>query len=248
MLIKEYRIVLPLTVDQYRRAQLYTVATASRQETGGGEGVQVLENRPFVDGDVTGQYTHKVYHVDSRLPPVVRLIAPKRLTSLRELAWNSYPNCRTVLTNEYLGDKFEICVESRHLADAGTTSGALGASGSRAEVVHIDVVNDGEAPDDGLSGRYGREWIAELKEGGGDVMCAYKLVTCKFNYWGLQDKVEQLIHEQERKLFTMFHRQLLEGRDQWLDMSIGDVRAYEEKTQKELARRITQGDVTGSFV
>jgi hypothetical protein len=27
------------------------------------------------------------------------------------------------------------------------------------------------------------------------MMCAYKLVTVNFNYWGLQTKVEQLLHE-----------------------------------------------------
>ena len=33
MLIKEYRIPLPLTVDEYKIAQLYMIAKKSRQET-----------------------------------------------------------------------------------------------------------------------------------------------------------------------------------------------------------------------
>ena len=33
MLIKEYRIPLPLTVDEYKIAQLYMIAKKSREET-----------------------------------------------------------------------------------------------------------------------------------------------------------------------------------------------------------------------
>ena len=33
MLIKEYRIPLPLTVDEYKIAQLYMIAKKSRQES-----------------------------------------------------------------------------------------------------------------------------------------------------------------------------------------------------------------------
>ena len=40
------------------------------QETGGGEGVQVLRNEPFEDVQLfgqmrSGQYTHKLYRIDS---------------------------------------------------------------------------------------------------------------------------------------------------------------------------------------
>lgn len=44
--------------------QLYSVAEASKNETGGGEGVEVLVNEPYEkeDGE-KGQYTHKIYHL-----------------------------------------------------------------------------------------------------------------------------------------------------------------------------------------
>lgn len=49
---------------QYQVAQLYSVAEASKNETGGGEGVEVLKNEPYEkeDGE-KGQYTHKIYHL-----------------------------------------------------------------------------------------------------------------------------------------------------------------------------------------
>ena len=54
---------------QYQVAQLYSVAEASKNETGGGEGIEVLKNEPFENypllGDEysKGQYTYKIYHL-----------------------------------------------------------------------------------------------------------------------------------------------------------------------------------------
>ncbi|KAG7280142.1 hypothetical protein CRUP_003769 [Coryphaenoides rupestris] len=63
MLVKEYRIPMPMSVDEYRIAQLYMIQKKSREEScGEGSGVEILENKPYEDGPGgTGQYTHKVY-------------------------------------------------------------------------------------------------------------------------------------------------------------------------------------------
>ena len=71
MIIKEFRILIPMSVDQYQIGQLYTIQKKSRIEsTGAGSGVEIIENRPFVQSEdpKKGQYTMKVYHVDERLP------------------------------------------------------------------------------------------------------------------------------------------------------------------------------------
>lgn len=54
---------------QYHIAQLYGIAEASKKETGGGEGLEVITNEPFTNyplfgGKYTsGQYTYKIYHL-----------------------------------------------------------------------------------------------------------------------------------------------------------------------------------------
>ena len=54
---------------QYQVGQLYSVAQASKNETGGGEGIEVLKNEPYenvplLGGKFTkGQYTYKIYHL-----------------------------------------------------------------------------------------------------------------------------------------------------------------------------------------
>ena len=60
-----------MTVEEYQVAQLWSVAEASKNETGGGEGVEVLKNEPYdnhplLNGRFTaGQFTHKIYHLAS---------------------------------------------------------------------------------------------------------------------------------------------------------------------------------------
>ncbi len=51
---------LPL---QYQVGQLFSVAEASKNETGGGEGIEVLKNEPYEKEGEKGQYTHKIYHL-----------------------------------------------------------------------------------------------------------------------------------------------------------------------------------------
>lgn len=49
---------------QYHLGQLWSVAQASKNETGGGEGVEVLVNEEREHSQFgRGQYTHKIYHL-----------------------------------------------------------------------------------------------------------------------------------------------------------------------------------------
>ncbi|KAG7256816.1 hypothetical protein CRUP_035915, partial [Coryphaenoides rupestris] len=87
VLIKEYRVVLPCSVEE-----------ASKNETGGGEGIQVLKNEPYEKDEEKGQYTHKVYHLASKVPRYLQMIAPEGSLVFHEKAWNAYPYCRTIVT------------------------------------------------------------------------------------------------------------------------------------------------------
>ena len=97
MLIKEYRIPLPLTVEEYRIAQLYMIAKKSREESKGTEsGVEILVNEPYDDGPGgSGQFTHKIYHVGSHLPGWFKSLLPKSALTVEEEAWNAYPYTKT---------------------------------------------------------------------------------------------------------------------------------------------------------
>lgn len=97
-------------------AQLYSVAEASKDNTGGGEGIEVLKNEPFTNFPLlggkynAGQYTYKIYHLASKVPSFIRLLAPKGSLEIHEEAWNAYPYCRTVITVGFSANKTKLIV------------------------------------------------------------------------------------------------------------------------------------------
>ncbi|XP_036730736.1 phosphatidylinositol transfer protein beta isoform isoform X1 [Balaenoptera musculus] len=214
VLIKEFRVVLPCSVQEYQVGQLYSVAEASKNETGGGEGIEVLKNEPYEKDGEKGQYTHKIYHLKSKVPAFVRMIAPEGSLVFHEKAWNAYPYCRTIVTNEYMKDDFFIKIETWHKPDLGTLENVHGLDPNTwktVEIVHIDIADrsqvepaDYKADEDPAlfqsvktkRGPLGPNWKKELASNPDcPQMCAYKLVTIKFKWWGLQSKVENFIQK-----------------------------------------------------
>ncbi|KAL4002548.1 Phosphatidylinositol transfer protein alpha isoform [Acanthocheilonema viteae] len=256
MIVKEYRLVLPMTVEEYQVGQLWSVAEASKAETGGGEGVEVLKNEPFknyplLDGRYScGQYTHKIYHLQTKVPTIVRTCAPKGSLAIHEEAWNAYPYCKTVLTNpDYMRDDFFIHIETIHLPDRGTTQNAHNLSPedlAKREVIDLDIANDTSyltandirletTPSKFKSVKTGRgPLIGNWKETIEPVMCAYKLVKVHFKWFGLTKIVENYAHRQYPRLFTKFHREVFCWLDNWYGLSMADIREIEDKAQKEL--------------
>ncbi|KAF3687458.1 Cytoplasmic phosphatidylinositol transfer protein 1 Mammalian rdgB -like protein beta [Channa argus] len=76
-----------------------------------------------------------------------------------------------------------------------------------------------------------------LQEGWRDtqdpIMCSYKLVTVKFEVWGLQTRVEQFIHKVVRDVLLLGHRQAFAWVDEWIDMTLDDVRDYETQMHEK---------------
>uniref|UniRef100_A0A8P4K7E7 Phosphatidylinositol transfer protein beta isoform n=1 Tax=Dicentrarchus labrax TaxID=13489 RepID=A0A8P4K7E7_DICLA len=317
------RVVLPCSVEEYQVGQLFSVAEASKNETGGGEGIEVLKNEPYEKDGEKGQYTHKIYHLKSKVPGFVKLLAPEGALVFHEKAWNAYPYCRTsespspylslcfvlkpvslsmvkytgvicimslyflslsicsvylivyvcngvclfffsfpfllmpnlgpVVTNEYMKDNFFINIETWHKPDLGTQENVHKLDNytwQNVSVVPIDITDRSQVsaadykPDEDPAkfksvktgrGPLGPSWKRELvSKTDCPRMCAYKLVTVKFKWWGLQTKVENFIHEQEKRIFTNFHRQLFCWIDKWVELTMDDIRRMEAETQKEL--------------
>lgn len=175
MLIKEYRLLLPMTLEEYQVAQLYMVAKSSAEETAvtAGEGVAIHKNEPYTEDNnpfglpLGGQYTHKTLFFASRLPRWALSILPTAATSLTERSWNAYPLCVTQYTNDYLGESLHLTVTSAHAADRGEQPNATGLGPEDLAVRQVDYINiacgaDADAaavrtfvPGSGGSGRLG---------------------------------------------------------------------------------------------
>ncbi|XP_063237118.1 phosphatidylinositol transfer protein alpha isoform [Bacillus rossius redtenbacheri] len=265
MIIKEFRVTLPLTVEEYQVGQLFSVAEASKNETGGGDGIEVLKNEPFTDYPLLGgeynrgQYTHKIYHLTNKVPSFIRILAPKGSLEIHEEAWNAYPYCKTVISNPmYMGDKFAIVIETMHVADRGDSDNVHRLPPEKLkmrQVVPIDIANDyvsradykpDEDPKKFHSEKTGRGPLeGNWKESVEPVMTCYKLVTVEFKWFMLQNRVESFIQQTEQRLFTTFHRQVFCWIDRWHGYTMEDIRAIEEKTKRELDEQRKRGEVRG---
>uniref|UniRef100_A0A3B3ZX94 Phosphatidylinositol transfer protein alpha isoform n=1 Tax=Periophthalmus magnuspinnatus TaxID=409849 RepID=A0A3B3ZX94_9GOBI len=225
-------------VLQYQVGQLYSVAEASKNETGGGEGVEVLKNEPYEKDGEKGQYTHKIYHLQSKVPSFVRMLAPASALNIHEKAWNAYPYCRT--------DNFLIKIETWHKPDMGHLENVHGLdpeTWKKVDVVYIDIADRSQVEPKVDRKRSPRPRLEGTKDC--PHMCAYKLVTVKFKWWGLQNKVENFIQKQEKRLFTNFHRQLFCWIDHWIELTMEDIRRMEEDTRKELDEMRVKDPVKG---
>ncbi|XP_067833555.1 cytoplasmic phosphatidylinositol transfer protein 1-like, partial [Heptranchias perlo] len=71
------------------------------------------------------------------------------------------------------------------------------------------------------------------------VMCSYKLVAVKFEVYGLQTRVEEMVHKNIRDILLVGHRQAFAWIDEWFDMSLDDVRIYEKNIQEQTNKKVS---------
>jgi len=76
VVMKEFRIVMPMTLEEYHRGQRYSVARTSNEVTNGSEGIEVVENRLYED-ERTGEegvFTFKIYHLDRHVDATIMTV------------------------------------------------------------------------------------------------------------------------------------------------------------------------------
>ncbi len=258
-MLKEFRIPVPLTPSEYQIAQLYSTMKSSLNETGGGEGAEFLENKPINEGK--GQFTRKLYHLQSKVPPIVRKIAPKDALKLEEQSWNTFPTSETIISNpSFMKDKFEIRVKSIAIGDdRGDLENVFSLDKDDLkdrEIVDIDFathevdeddVGDGEDPTKFKSA--GPDSRGPLLEGWVQthtpVTCIYKLITCKFKQWPFEKKVTEKIMDLQERLVVVFHRRLFCWFDEWKELNMEEIRVLEKEVQAELNRKRQYGQFAG---
>uniref|UniRef100_A0A8C5HXT4 Phosphatidylinositol transfer protein beta isoform n=1 Tax=Gouania willdenowi TaxID=441366 RepID=A0A8C5HXT4_GOUWI len=251
----EYKIICPLFGQigniQYQVGQLFSVAEASKNETGGGEGIEVLKNEPYVKADEKGQYTHKIYHLKSKVPKFVRAIAPEGSLVFHEKAWNAYPYfhsfmfpCNSLLQNEYMKDNFEIKIETWHKPDLGTTENVhkLDAETWKyVAVVPIDIADRSQVSSSDYKEHEDPAKFKSVKTGRGPLGPTWKnevktlhIPQCNVLKMSTCHLYSLCVLQQEKRIFNNFHRQLFCWIDKWVELSMEDIRRMESETQREL--------------
>merc|ERR1711868_149541 len=88
----------------------------------------------------------KLFHLESRVPSFIKMIAPKGSLTIDEKAWNAYPYCKTVITNPgYMKENFEVQLLTWHKEGAGLIENGHNLDAKawkQVEVVTIDIALD----------------------------------------------------------------------------------------------------------
>jgi hypothetical protein len=102
---------------------------------------------PGLDKPKKGQYTHKIFHITSRVPRMTRALAPKGSLEVHENSLNCFPWTKTVISNpEYMKEGFHVTIISMHVDnDNGKLDNVHELDEkqlAKREIVPIDIVND----------------------------------------------------------------------------------------------------------
>ncbi|KAL7076069.1 hypothetical protein ACQ4LE_004716 [Meloidogyne hapla] len=246
MLLREYRIVMPMTAAEFRIGRAFSYVEEEQNQTRKGEGVEIVQDEPFdniplCQGRYTeGQFTHKIYHMRSKIPSLIRPFVPSSLTRIHEHSWGSFPYLlQELFTPEWdeSREKFSIRLETLCLDNnRGADENALGLSQEmlkRREVVKMDI---GEDNSNFRSRRAKRgPLVGNWQEKCKPCMCVYKVVTC--NVRAHFPGAEKLVELEHRKINFKFHQQIFTSIDRWFGMSWEQVRDQEVQLRTELKKK-----------
>uniref|UniRef100_A0A8C3LNJ6 Phosphatidylinositol transfer protein N-terminal domain-containing protein n=1 Tax=Chrysolophus pictus TaxID=9089 RepID=A0A8C3LNJ6_CHRPC len=140
--------------------------------------------------------------------------------------------------------KFSIYIETKYEDNCGDSENIFHSDkilGDH-EVSFLDIAFD-EIPERYYRSLEDPRFFSSAKTGRGPlregwrqhtkpIMCSYKLVTVKFEVWGLQTRVEQFVHKVIRDILLIGHRQAFTWVDEWCGMTMEEVRRYERETQE----------------
>ncbi|KAM0996481.1 hypothetical protein ACFX13_006537 [Malus domestica] len=250
VLMKEFRIVMPVSLEEYQVAQTYMVMKMQKQNTTSTEGVEIVESRPFED-DVFGKghYSSKIYRLQSKAPGWLTTFAPAEALIMQEEAWNAYPRCKTGFPSCPYFTKFQLTVETVHRADKGDSDNVHGLSKAQLATRDVEIVDIASSARDYwsyivgtnntdlsqfTSAKTGRGPLLEGWQDKSDpVMTAYKLVTIDAPYWGFGNKLEQALLLGERALFLESHRNCFSWIDEWFGMTVEQIHESERHRNSE---------------
>lgn len=250
MLLIEYCIKLPITIDKYQIAHLYTTMEMSKEYTTGPDvthrdqsAVQILENTPCDHANIPQnkqstsvthiQRTLKQYKIPDSLISSIGLID----CVLSESSFNGFPVMRTTVTAA-AGASCEYTIDT--LCKPFTDSIVSNMFKlpqlimDKCVTIDLDIVNDALPPglvreDEDPCKVLGmkNDWQNSLTPA--NSMIVYKLMMCHAN-----DSISDLVKDTMRNLLIIFHRKLICSQDKWNALTMEDIRTMEAETKKEL--------------
>ncbi|KAG8063855.1 hypothetical protein GUJ93_ZPchr0003g16927 [Zizania palustris] len=253
--IKEFRIVMPVSMEEYEIGLSYTIMKMEQQNTNSKEGVEVLQQVPFEDEKLgKGQFTSKDYHLQSKIPSWMKGFAPASALTVHEDSWCAYPNSRTVIKCP-LFSKCSLTIDTVVRPDNGCSENAHDLTREQLAAREVEIIDIAAsvsrdywskvigAPNVDLTtfesqrtkrGPLLKGWMDSRRP----VMTTYKLVIMDAPIWGLGERLEDCIIAGQRALFLACHRLCFAWIDEWYGMTLDQIRDMERQTDMLLKKTL----------
>ncbi|OHT02997.1 Phosphatidylinositol transfer protein 2 [Tritrichomonas foetus] len=262
MRIVEYRIIVPFRWNQCRIASVYSVNKRTKQETGGGDGFEILERSDFEEDGNSGHYVKRVLHCKKQVPKSISWAIPEKYAHITENNRNAFPHTLTTFSCDGMGDNMILYAETRHIT---YTNGMeipdnllkLSEEDTKIrEVFYLDILNgpaskkkefdlhDFECEEAGISklvassNRSNDKEIPEWTQNyAGEMTMIVKVVKFHFQWRMIQSLLENLVTKTIfYHVYLDSHRAMVKWSPEWVKMSIDDAFSFEGRIQKELSQ------------
>ncbi|KTG45156.1 hypothetical protein cypCar_00019919 [Cyprinus carpio] len=150
--------------------------------------------------------------------------------------------------------RFHVKIETHFENDNGCDENVFGGDPTpKDSVCFLDILSDpipdkhykkSEDLSNWVSQKTGRGPLVDgWRNATKPIMCSYKRVTCSFEVYGFQGRTEDFIHRNIRDILLVGHRQAVAWIDEWHGMTLEQVREYERKQQEETNSKL-KSDIT----
>ncbi|KAI5620417.1 cytoplasmic phosphatidylinositol transfer protein 1 isoform X1 [Silurus asotus] len=230
---KKREKLFSLSIIQYKIGQLYMINKHSDEQSGEGDGVEVIRNEPETHPKYgSGQVTEKRIYLSSKLPSWIKKFVPL-IFYITEKAWNFYPYTITEYT------VFE---------DKPTPQDSVCFLDILSDPIPEKYYKKHEDLSCWVSDRTGRGPLVDgWRNSTKPIMCSYKKVQCSFEVYGFQGRTEEFIHRNIRDILLVGHRQAVAWMDEWHGMNLEEVREFEKQLQQKTNQKMKDGiSISGS--
>ncbi|OHT02319.1 Phosphatidylinositol transfer protein beta isoform [Tritrichomonas foetus] len=258
MRILEFRIIVPTSLEKYKIGMRHMVNEYVKTTQADGEGIEIVECKPYEKENESGIYTYKIFHFKSKIPSFIRWAIPDKYLHIHEKSYNGFPH---LFTNEFvpgMADQLLLSIETQHFEykkDMEFPNNSVNLTDeelSQREIIYIDILNGQPQSDnpneqivgftcpeagintpitepDGYDPSQPPKWIDNYE---GDLMCCVKVIRFNFKWFGLQTAVEAYVSDIfYPKLFTESHRKIIGSMKDWYNLTWEEVRKQEEEIE-----------------
>ncbi|KII72455.1 Membrane-associated phosphatidylinositol transfer protein 2 [Thelohanellus kitauei] len=232
MIVKEFRVPLPLSVEQYRKGREYCIEKSlSNREDAEHESGVVETGKVYINGDGTqGVYRKFKHNIGASFPSILRSLVSSK-DELIEEVYDEYPYIRSSFTCRHL-ERFRIDTFTYYMADYGQNGSIFKNSDFCAdkeiEFELIDILSSQQdakireqllsfVPNNGNK-QLKENWLTGLQNGNSEhtsVMCSYKLMAIDYRYGFFESKVGNILLNNSRKKMINFHSNLWLSQNEW---------------------------------